>query len=86
MNRMSGDAFCRAVIDQFDQLYEDGAQSGGVMALGLHPFVVGQPSRHHYLEKAMDHIVKHEGVCLTSEDIASHYLTAATPESRVVAA
>lgn len=40
---LSGDDFYRAVVDQFDQLYEDSTQSGRVMALALHPFVIGQP-------------------------------------------
>jgi len=48
---LSGDDFYRAVVDQFDQLYEDSAQSGRVMALALHPFVIGQPFRHKYLGK-----------------------------------
>jgi hypothetical protein len=34
----------RAVVDQLDQLYEDSAQSGRIMALALHPFVIGNRS------------------------------------------
>lgn len=71
---LSGDDFYRMIVDQFDQLYEDGKDSGRVMALALHPFVIGQPFRAKYLEKALGYIAKHEGVWLTtSDDIAAHY-------------
>jgi allantoinase len=71
---MSGDAFYQAVVDQFGQLYKDGEQTGRVMALCLHPFIINQPFRHKYLEKALDYIAQHDGVWLTtSDDIAAHY-------------
>lgn len=70
---MSGEDFYRAVVDQFDQLYADSAHSSRVMALALHPFVVGQAFRHKYLVKALEHIVAHDDVWLTtSDDIAAH--------------
>ncbi len=70
----SGEDFYRIVVDQFDQLYEDSAQSGRVMALALHPFVIGQPFRLKYLVKALQYIASHEGVWLTTTDeIAAHY-------------
>lgn len=69
----------RAVVDQFDQLYADSAESGRVMALALHPFVIGQPFRLRYLAKALDYIASHEGVWFTtSDDIAQHYRAAST--------
>jgi peptidoglycan/xylan/chitin deacetylase (PgdA/CDA1 family) len=72
---LSGEDFYRTVVDQFDQLYEDSAQSGRVMALALHPFVIGQPFRHRYLAKALEYITAHDGVWLTtSDEIAAHYL------------
>lgn len=71
----SGEAFYRTVVDQFDQLYEEGAQSGRVMALALHPFVVGQAFRHKYLAKALEYVTSHKDVWVTtSDEIAAHYL------------
>jgi allantoinase len=71
---LSGDDFYRMVVDQFDQLYKEGEQSGRVMALCLHPFIINQPFRHKYLEKALEYVAGHEGVWLTtSDDIAAHY-------------
>jgi peptidoglycan/xylan/chitin deacetylase (PgdA/CDA1 family) len=71
---MTGDEFYCAVVDQFDQLYADGAQTGRVMALALHPFATGQAFRAKYLDKALEHIASHDGVWLTtSDDIADFY-------------
>jgi allantoinase len=71
---LSGDDFYRTVVDQFDQLYKDGEQSGRVMALCLHPFIINQPFRHKYLKKALEYVTGHDGVWLTtSDDIATHY-------------
>ena len=71
---LSGEAFYQIVVDQFDQLYKDGEKTGRVMSLCLHPFIINQPFRHKYLEKALQYIAKHDGVWLTtSDDIAAHY-------------
>jgi allantoinase len=72
---LSGPDFQRIVIDQFEQLYADSARTGRVMALCVHPFIVNQPFRHRYLERALEHIVSTSGVwCCTSDDIARWYL------------
>ncbi|MGI5472715.1 polysaccharide deacetylase family protein [Streptomyces sp. CA-132043] len=71
---LSGPDFVRIVKDQLDQLYEDSADSGRVMALALHPFVVGQPLRSTYLDQALEYVAGHPGVWLTtSDEIAQHY-------------
>ncbi len=72
---LSGEDFYRTVVDQFDQLYEEGAQTGRVMALALHPFLIGQAFRHKYLDKALAYIAGRKDVWLTtSDEIAAHYL------------
>ncbi|WP_328582387.1 polysaccharide deacetylase family protein [Streptomyces sp. NBC_00370] len=80
---VSGPDFVRIVKDQFDQLYAESAESGRVMSLVLHPFVIGQPFRHKYLDQALEYVVNHTGVWLTTTDeIAEHYArTAAAPAS-----
>lgn len=71
---LSGQDFYQMVVDQFDQLYADGETAGRVMALCLHPFIVNQPFRHKYLDRALEYIAGHGGVWLTtSDDIADHY-------------
>jgi allantoinase len=72
---LSGEAFYQIIVDQFDQLYKEGAQSGRVMALCLHPFIINLPFRQKYLEKALAYIAGHDGVWLTtSDEIAAHYI------------
>jgi peptidoglycan/xylan/chitin deacetylase (PgdA/CDA1 family) len=82
----TGPEFLQMVIDQFDQLYSDAAASGRVMALALHPFVIGQAFRAKYLDRALAYIAGHEGVWLTtSDEIAEHYSRAATSANRAPA-
>jgi Predicted xylanase/chitin deacetylase len=71
----SGEDFYRMIVDQFDVLYEESEESGRVVALALHPFISNQPFRHPYLAKALEHIVGHPGVWVTtSDEIADWYL------------
>lgn len=70
----TGQEFLQAVRDQLDQLYEDAAGSGRVMALCVHPFSVSQPFRHRYFDQALEYIAGHEGVWLaTSDEILDAY-------------
>jgi allantoinase len=72
---LTGPEYLRVLTDQFDVLYEEGARSGRVMAIPLHPFLVGQPFRIRYLQAALEHIAGHEDVWLaTSDEIAEWYL------------
>jgi len=54
--------YFRMVCDQFDTLYEEGAAGGRVMAIPLHPFIVGFPFRIKYLDKTLEYICSHQGV------------------------
>ncbi|WP_330233677.1 polysaccharide deacetylase family protein [Nocardia sp. NBC_00508] len=75
----SGPDFVQIVRDQLDQLYAESADSGRVMALALHPFVIGQAFRIKYLDQALDYVATHPGVWLTtSDEIAGHYAGGAT--------
>lgn len=65
----------RALVDQFEVLYDEGSRSGKVMAIPVHPFLVGQPFRIRRLERALEHIASRSGVWLTtSDEIADWYL------------
>ena len=79
----SPERFGQMICDQFDGLYEDGAKTGRVMSICLHPFLVGHPHRSKYLAKAFAHIASREEVWLaTGSDIVDwyrkHYLKADT--------
>jgi peptidoglycan/xylan/chitin deacetylase (PgdA/CDA1 family) len=70
----SPEDFGRMICDQFDVLYEDGAKSGRVMSICLHPFLIGHPHRSKYLEKALAHIRSRQEVWLaTGSAIVDHY-------------
>ncbi|SFO34107.1 Polysaccharide deacetylase [Actinomadura madurae] len=71
----TGPEFLQAVKDQYEQLRADSETSGRVMALALHPFVIGQPYRHKYLDQALEFLASQPDAWLTtSDDIAEHYL------------
>ena len=46
------------VKEAFNGLYRDGAGSGRVLVLSLHPWFIGQPFRIKYLDQALAHITK----------------------------
>jgi hypothetical protein len=62
-NRHSEDAYAQQICDQFDVLYKESEKQGGrILALSLHPWVIGQPYRIGALEQALKHIIGHQGV------------------------
>ena len=62
-------------IDQFDQLYKDAAKSARVMALVVHPYIMGAPHRLRYFEEALRHIRRHDDVLFwTGERIYEWFL------------
>lgn len=63
---MSPEQFHQNIVDQFDVLYEEGAQRGKVMAIALHPFLTGQPYRARHLELALGYIRHHKRVWLAT--------------------
>ena len=74
-NHYEGDYFARICKAQFDQLYKEGAESGRVMCIALHPFLIGQPHRIKYLDDILNHIMSHDGVWqTTADDIADYYI------------
>jgi allantoinase len=69
------DYFFQMIKDQFDTLYREGAESGRVMCLSLHPHNIGRPNAAKYLDEALKYILGHEGVWLTTaDDIADYYI------------
>ena len=80
MNR-TADEFRQMVCQQFDTLYRESVESGSgrVMAICLHPFVIGVPHRIGALDEALKYITGHKGVwCATGSEIVDHYLTGET--------
>ena len=56
------DRYARLLQESFDGLYEGSRQSGLLMAFNLHPWLIGQPFRIGYLDQALGHMVRRQGV------------------------
>ena len=62
----SPETFGRMICDQFDVLYEDGARTGRVMSICLHPFLIGHPHRSKYFDRALAHIKSRQEARVTT--------------------
>jgi hypothetical protein len=62
----TAESFGQMICDQFDVLYEDGAKSGRVMSICLHPFLIGHPHRSKHFAKALAHITSRQEVWVTT--------------------
>ena len=66
--------FERRIRDSFDVLYEEGAKNARVMAIALHPFLIGAAHRIRYLDRALQYIAGHDKVWFaTGAEIVSAY-------------
>jgi len=62
------------VGEAFRTLHAEGAESGRLFGLPLHPWVIGQPHRIRYLEQALADITAFDDVWrATAGDIARHF-------------
>jgi peptidoglycan/xylan/chitin deacetylase (PgdA/CDA1 family) len=61
--------------DAFDRLYAEGADTGMVLCLPLHPWCSGYPYRIRHLERILNYVMSHDGVWqATADEIAEHYI------------
>ncbi len=75
LKQYEGAEFVEMTHDTFDTLYAEGAESGRVMCIALHPYIMGQPHRIAHLDAALEYILSHDGVWkATGEEIADWYL------------
>jgi len=67
--------------DAFDRLYLEGEESGTVLCIPLHPYIVGQPHRIAALDEVLTHLKSHDHVWFaTGSEIADHYYQTAYPK------
>jgi len=70
----SPERFGQMICDQFDVLYADGATTGRVMSICLHPFLIGQPHRSKHFDKALAYVTSHKDVWFTTgSEIVDYY-------------
>jgi len=63
------------ICAQFDVLYREGAESGRVMAIAIHPYLTGVPHRIDAFDAALAHVCAHRGVWkATGAEIARHFV------------
>ncbi len=56
-------AYADQIMDAFDFLYNEAEEQGGrILALSIHPWMLGQPHRIGKLEQVLAHITSHAGV------------------------
>ncbi len=73
LNR-TADQFRDMICRQFDVLYREGAQSGRVMAIAIHPYLTGVAHRIGAFEAALAYIGQHQRVWKTTgTEIAAHF-------------
>jgi len=78
-----GAAFAQKICDEFDTLYSEGAVSGQVMNIAVHPFIMGQPHRIEHLARALDYVLSHSGVwCATGSEIIASYRQQTQPATQ----
>ena len=71
---ISIDDFYRRICETFDVLYEEGERNGRVMAIALHPFLIGVPHRIRTLDRALKYIAGHGRVWFaTGSEIIDAY-------------
>ncbi len=71
-----GIEYFQRASDQFDQLYEDSRDSARVMALVVHPYIMGVPHRLKYYRMILEKIrAKGDVLFWTGEQIADWYLS-----------
>ncbi len=62
-NLHSESEYADQIIDAFDFLYDEAADQGGrMLALSIHPWILGQPHRIGKLEQVLEHITAHADV------------------------
>ena len=69
--------YCDRALDQFDQLYADAVHSARIMALAVHPYIMGAPHRLKYFRRVIETIRgKSDVLFWTGAQIADWYLAA----------
>jgi allantoinase len=62
------DRFRRRCLDQFERLYQEGAERAKIMVVAIHSYISGQAHRIQYPEEVMEYAKATEGVLIWNGD------------------
>jgi allantoinase len=75
VNKVEPRRYGEMIKATFDRLYAEGANSGTVLCIPLHPYQVAHPHRMAAFTDALNYILSHDQVWpCTAREIAAHYL------------
>jgi peptidoglycan/xylan/chitin deacetylase (PgdA/CDA1 family) len=71
----SAERYADVLIRHFDQLLREGRESGTVMCIPLHAYLISQPHRLRAFERVLAHIARHDDEVwfATGREIAEHF-------------
>lgn len=79
----TADDFAQYMIDCFDLLYAEGAETPKLMSIGLHDRLIGRPGKAVGLIKFLEHARRHDKVWFcTGRDIALHWRKVHPPKAQ----
>lgn len=73
---IEAEEFAQMIIDHFDAIYRQSTVQCRVMHIALHPYMMGQPHRIKHLDRALKHILSHEGVWKATGEEITDWFTA----------
>ena len=74
VRQLTAPRYGQFVVEAAERMHGESAQSGRMMSLGLHPWVIGQPQRIRYLDNVLAHLRgMNELWFATAGDIAEFY-------------
>jgi peptidoglycan/xylan/chitin deacetylase (PgdA/CDA1 family) len=71
--QLTGDDFVDKIRDQYEVLDDEGRESGRVLTIGVHPYLLGRPYRYAALKRALEWLKAQDGAwfCHRSDIMAA---------------